>query len=175
MYQSVYHLIQSYHFLNESYHDVNSVKFEKPTCLAIYGAKKSSKQTKTLIEDENEIEGLIQKYSLDQFRQQKKLDLKLNFESKLDTDFLEDVLKPSRKLDPILRLILKKKNFFQLRSDETKLVKLDIDFLSYRSTFTNLLKCQFITSKKFIIHAELFKGTIYLQLEEVSRLKLILV
>lgn len=166
MYQP-YYLIQNLRSLAqyENDPDVNCVDFQKPVRIAAYAVKKGDQNTRELIEN---FADYYVKYSLDEFKKQKKLDLKLKFESMLEKDIIECVPKPSGTLDLFLETLLKNRNLFQLNKSNQKLASLNCDFVSYRGTLTHLLTCQFEPVYSFIVHAELFKDTIYLQYEEVS-------
>lgn len=168
MYQS-YDLLPNYRSLveHERTEDVARVSFQKPIRIATYAIQKGKQNRKELIENYDDC---YVRYSLDQSKKQKTLDLKVKFESMLDEEFVHDILRWSGKLDTLLEIILKNRYFFQSRSDQhsQKLTRLNCDFVTYRGTFTYLLACQYDHATSFLIYAELFRGTIYLQLEKVS-------
>ena len=165
-----YHLFQNNFSLAEYERsdDVRNVNFEKPVRVAVYAIRKSQK-TLELMEN---FEGLYVQYSLDQFKKQKRLDLKLKFQSMLEKEFVHGLCNRSGKLDTLLRVLLKKRSFFEERSGckgaGSKLTSLDCDFVSYRGTLAKFLTCQYEGSP-FVVYAELFKNTIFLELEKVSR------
>ena len=170
MYQT-YPLIKNVHSLAdfEKRDDVNNVPYlQKPVRIAVYAVKKNDRNSNLT----EKIEDYVAQYSLDLFKKQKTLDLKVKFESilKKDSEFIQDVFNRNGKMDTLLEIILKKRNFFQSRNDNPgqKLTGLNCDFVTYRGTLTNLLTCQYTFADSYVIYAELFKGTIYLQLEKVS-------
>lgn len=149
--------------LSKNY-EKDQVSFRRPNRLGSYATRKSL-NGKSMLEN---AEDYYSKYSLEQFKRLKRLDLKDGFEQRPDDRIMSS---ENHRIDELLRWIVMNKRLFLLNNEKLvdgKLNSLNTDFVSFRGVLTLLLNMSYDSKSQFAIHVEKFKGTHYLMLERVS-------
>lgn len=118
-------------------------KNQKNYRLGSYAVRKDledSKCKRSLVD--NNVEDFYVRYSLDEFNEKGKLDLKDGFEVRPD----DELYRGDMRLDEFLEWITKNKELFLLKDEKLvdgKLKSLNTDFVTFRGCFTYLLNVSY--------------------------------